>query len=104
MNSSNFSESPEKYLNQYELEVWLGNEDGSPIELVGKGDLYNILLSAALDEDADIFEIFDFDAGLLDLGNTLYDFENVDFKKCIFDYYNDDFYNPNVFFINRIEL
>ena len=104
MKSSNFSESPEKYLNQYELEIWLETEDGSPIELAGKGDLYNILLSAALEEDADIFEIFDFDAGLLDLGNTLYDFENVDFKKCIFDYYNDDFYNPNVFFINRIEL
>lgn len=104
MKSSNFSESPEKYLNQYELEIWLETEEGSPIELAGKGNLYNILLSAALDEGDDIFEIFDFDADLLDLGNTLYDFENVDFKQSIFDFYNDDFYNPNVFFINRIEL
>ena len=38
MNSSNFSEPPEKYLNHYELEIWLGNEEGSPKELVGKGD------------------------------------------------------------------
>lgn len=104
MDTSTISDPAERYLNHYKLEIWLDNEDESQHKLVGKGDLYNILLGAAINDEMDEFQIFDWTESLTDLGNEIYDFEENDFCEAVSDYYDGEFYNPNVFFINRLEL
>jgi len=84
----------------------LDNEDFSKTknELVGKGDLYNILLGAAINDGIDSYPIFDWTQSLLDLSDEIYDFEETNLREEILAYYNEEIYNPNIFYINRLEL
>ena len=66
-----------RYINEYKVKIYSMDEDTTPIkkELIGKARLSLVLLSLVMNDGMDVFEVFDHSQFLLEIGETIFDFE-----------------------------
>jgi GNAT superfamily N-acetyltransferase len=93
-----------RYVTSYFGEIYKEDEYNTPPELVGKLEIKLMLLGLAINNEYDLFEIFDMDSYTLNIGESIYDFSNADVKEDIIDFYSGDFYNTDICIIKRFEI
>lgn len=93
-----------RYVTSYFAEIYKEPEGNSSPELVGKLELKLMLLGLAINDGYDLFEIFDMDSYILNIGETIYDFSDADLKEDIIEFYSHNFYNSDLCIINRLEI
>ena len=93
-----------RYLNDYQIEIWADDQEGQKAELVGKGELFTLLLGAALNNDYNCLTIFDWTNDLMDLGNAIFDFEQGGLREEFERSFHYDLFHPDICFINRLEI
>lgn len=80
------------------------DENGENIAIAGRISLQLVLVSLAINNQYDLYEIFDHDAPLFEIGQEIFDFEYEEIKEKIQDYYNEEFVNRDICVIERVEL
>ena len=70
-----------RYIQDIAVEIIKTNECGSTPVLIGKGNVKILLLSQAMNDHYDIFEIFDTESYTMRIGNRIYDFDNYEIME-----------------------
>ena len=94
----------ERYIQDIAVEIIKTNECGSTPVLIGKGNVKILLLSQAMNDHYDIFEIFDTESYIMRIGNMIYDFDNYEIKEDLQrKLFGDDMMiNPNICIFERM--
>ena len=82
------------------------DDSGNDVQIIGKASIKIMLLSQALDDNFDIFQIFDSDSYTMRIGDEIYDFNNGDIKEDLQrKLFGDDFMvNPNICIFERLTI
>jgi GNAT superfamily N-acetyltransferase len=80
------------------------DEDGQNVAMVGRITLQFVLVSLAINNEYDLYEIFDESAPLFEIGQAIFDFQYGEIKDKIQDYYNGEIVNSDIYVIERIEI
>lgn len=80
------------------------DECGKEINQVGKivGD--KLLLGMAINDGKSLFNIFDVEAHLMQIGEFVYDFDSRDWDDSIYDFYNNQVEYNDLLILSRIEI
>ena len=96
----------DRFINEYEIEIWGHGENCSGTEksqLIGKGKISLFLLGLAQDEEFSMLQLFDGSQSGLDLGNLIIDWRT----ESLYENFEDimlETANYNILYIDRIEL
>lgn len=95
-----------RYIQDIAVEIIKTNECGSTPVLIGKGKVKILLLSQAMNDHYDIFEIFDTESYTMRIGNMIYDFDNYEIKEDLQrKLFGDDImFNPNICIFERMMI
>ena len=94
-----------RYINEYKVNIYNnedGLEDSRNRELIGKARLSLVLLSLVINNQMDTYEVFDNSQFLMELGETIFDFETDDFREPLIDEVCAS--SSNLLVIDRLEL
>lgn len=96
----------ERYIQDIAVEIIKTDEYGNNPVIIGKGNVKILLLSQAINDHYDIFEIFDTESYTMRIGEMIYDFDNYDIKedlqRKLFGYEGMD--NPNICIFERMMI
>lgn len=93
-----------RYVTTISGDIIQEDEDGENVAIAGRITLHIVLVSLAQDNNYDLYEIFDEDAPLFEIGQAIFDFQYGEIKDKIRDYYNGEIVNSDIFVIERIEI
>lgn len=96
----------ERYIQEIFVDIIKKDDKGKDVQIIGKASVKIILLSQALDDNFDIFQIFDSDSYTMHIGSTIYDFDNEDIKEDLRrKLFGDDFMiNSNICIFERLTI
>lgn len=96
----------ERYVQNIFVDIVKTDDSGNDAQIIGKASIKIMLLSQALDDNFDIFQIFDSDSYTMHIGSTIYDFDNGDIKEDLRKkLFGDDFMiNPNICIFERLTI
>lgn len=95
-----------RYTNKYTMDIRVVKKDATGkrfSEVIGRGELHLFLIGLAMNDFSNLFEIFEASDSVLDLGHTIYDWEN---ERFLPEYLREIEYscNSNLLFLKKIEL
>lgn len=93
-----------RYVTTISGDIIQEDENDEEIATVGRTTLKLVLVSLAINNNYDLYEIFDEDAPLFEIGQAIFDFEYGEIKEKIQDYYNGEIVNSDICVIERIEI
>jgi len=96
-------ENPDRYVNNYEAEILVYKPSG---ELIKIGRMYfsTILINQIIDQNYNLFHVFDSSISILDFGLEFIDFENKEYNEHFMKYADKDMYLENICLITEYEL
>ena len=96
----------ERYIQDIAVEIIKTDEYGNTPVIIGKGSVKILLLSQAINDHYDIFEIFDTESYIMRIGNMIYDFDNYEIKEDLQrKLFGDDMMiNPNICIFERMMI
>lgn len=96
----------ERYIQEIFVDIIKTDDSGKNVQIIGKASIKIMLLSQALDDNFDIFQIFDSDSYTMRIGDEIYDFENDDIKEDLRrQLFGDDYMaNPNICIFERLTI
>lgn len=96
----------ERYIQDIAVEIIKTDEYGYNPIIIGKGNVKILLLSQAMNDHYDIFEIFDTESYTMRIGNMIYDFDNYEIKEDLQrKLFGDDMMiNPNICIFERMMI
>lgn len=96
----------ERYVQNIFVDIIKTDDSGNEVQIIGKASIKIMLLSQALDDNFDIFQIFDSDSYTMHIGSTIYDFDNGDINEDLRrQLFGDDFMiNPNICIFERLTI
>ena len=71
----------ERYVQEIFVDIIKTDDGDNDVQIIGKAKIVIMLLSQALDDNFDIFQIFDSDSYTMRIGEEIYDFDNGDIKE-----------------------
>jgi GNAT superfamily N-acetyltransferase len=83
-----------RYVTTISGDIIQEDEDGGNVAIAGRITLHIVLVSLAQDNNYDLYEIFDEDAPLFEIGQAIFDFQYGEIKDKIRDYYNGEILPP----------
>ncbi|MBO4805819.1 MAG: hypothetical protein J5554_07235 [Paludibacteraceae bacterium] len=96
----------ERYAQKIFVDIVKTDDSGNDIQIIGKASIKIMLLSQALDDNFDIFQIFDSDSYTMRIGEEIYDFDlrNIkeDLQRKLFG--DDIMINPNICIFERMMI
>ena len=93
-----------RYVTTISGDIIQEDENGEIIAIVGRIILHLVLISLAQNNNYDLYEIFDEDAPLFEIGQAIVDFEHGEIQEKIREYYNGEIVNSDVCVIERLEI
>lgn len=93
-----------RYVTTISGDIIQEDANGENIAIAGRITLQMVLVSLALDNNYDLYEIFDEDAPLFEMGQAIFDFEYGEIQEKIREYYNGKIVNSDIYVIERIEI
>ena len=95
-----------RYIQDIAVEIIKTDEYGNNPIIIGKGNVKILLLSQAMNDHYDIFEIFDTESYTMRIGNMIYDFDNYEIKEDLQrKLFGDDMMiNPNICIFERMMI
>jgi hypothetical protein len=94
----------ERYVRDIKMEIFSQDEDGFPINLIGKVEFKIIYVAEAIDSGYNLYEIFDSDEYTFRHSQTFFDFKTGAVKEAIQKYYNYDIVQSNICILEKIEI
>ena len=96
----------ERYVQKIFVDIVKTDDSGKDVQIIGKASIRIMLLSQALDDNFDIFQIFDSDSYTMHIGSTIYDFDNDDINEDLRrQLFGDDIMiNPNICIFERLTI
>lgn len=96
----------ERYVQKIFVDIVKTDDSGKDVQIIGKASIKIMLLSQALDDNFDIFQIFDSDSYTMRVGEEIYDFRYGDIKEDLRrKLFGDDYMtNPNICIFERLTI
>ncbi len=96
----------ERYIQEIFVDIVKTDDSGNDVQIIGKASIKIILVAQALEDNFDIFQIFDSDSYTMRVGSTIYDFENDDIKDELRrKLFGEDYMsNPNICIFERLTI
>lgn len=96
----------ERYIQEIFVDIVKTDDSGKDVQIIGKASIKIMLLSQALDDNFDIFQIFDSDSYTMRVGEEIYDFRYGDIKEDLRrKLFGDDYMtNPNICIFERLTI
>lgn len=94
----------ERYVRDMKMEIFSQDEDGVPVDLIGKAVFKIIYVAEAINSDYDLYEIFDSDEYTFRHSHAFFDFKTGEVKQAIRKYYNYDVMQSNICILEKIEI
>lgn len=96
----------ERYIQEIFVDIVKTDDSGNDVQIIGKASIKIILVAQALENNFDIFQIFDSDSYTMRVGSTIYDFENDDIKDELRrKLFGEDYMsNPNICIFERLTI
>lgn len=95
-----------RYIQEIFVDIVKTDDSGNDVQIIGKASIKIILVAQALEDNFDIFQIFDSDSYTMRVGSTIYDFENDDIKDELRrKLFGEDYMsNPNICIFERLTI
>ena len=96
----------ERYIQEIFVDIVKTDDSGKDVQIIGKASIKIMLLSQALDDNFDIFQIFHSDSYTMRVGEEIYDFRYGDIKEDLRrKLFGDDYMtNPNICIFERLTI
>ena len=103
MQSDLDNENPDRYVNNYEAEIMVYKPSGEYIK-IGRLVFSIILINQIIEQNYDLFHVFDASKPILDFGMKFIDFENGEFNENFMNLADKDMYLDDLCIITDYEL
>ena len=96
----------ERYIQEIFVDIIKTDDSDEDVQIIGKARIIIMLLSQAMDDNFDIFQIFDSDSYTMRIGEEIYDFDNCDIKEDLRRklFVNDCMLNSNICIFERLTI
>jgi len=94
----------ERYVRDIKMEILSQDEEGFPVDLIGKAAFKIIYVAEAIDSGYDLYEIFDSDEYTFRHSQAFFNFKTGEVKEAIQKYYEYEIMQSNICIIEKIEI
>ncbi|RYF85203.1 MAG: hypothetical protein EON98_07210 [Chitinophagaceae bacterium] len=84
--------------------IMLQDEKGNDLEEIGRVYLDKLLLGVAMNEGYDLFDVFDTEQYILEMGECVWDFEKNHFNRNLNRFFEGDMHESDILFIHTVEV
>lgn len=94
-----------RYVREIDLYIELFNIDGQILEVIGEVNFLSIYLENAINNEEPIYDILDAHSEYLARHSfAVFDFNNLDFREPIHEYYNHQIFGSNFCLIKEVKI